>query len=123
MGNCTIYFSKEDEHELRTTAALRGLRLQDILRERLKIGRDMEEVAKLRQAIEQLEDKVKEQEDRLSKQIEMQADWINTISALILSKTSFLEELFVLINNENEQEYRNKEASERAAKFIETLRR
>jgi molybdopterin converting factor small subunit len=123
MGNCTIYFSKEDEHELRTTAALRGLRLQDILRERLKIGRDMEEVAKLRQTIEQLEDKVKGQEDRLNKQLEVQADWINKISALILAKTSFLEELFILINKENDQEYRNKEASEAAAKFMETLHR
>jgi hypothetical protein len=123
MGNCTIYFSKEDEHELRATAKLRGLRVQDILRERLKIGRDMEEVAQLRQTIEKLDYKVREQENRLSKQMEVQADWENTISALILAKTSFLEELFLIFNKENETEERTQAAHERAAKFMETLRR
>jgi hypothetical protein len=123
MGNITIYFSKADEQELRATAAIRGVGLQDILRERLKLGRDMEEVARLRQAVEKLAVRLQEQEDRLGNQIGIQADWANTISGLMLAKTCFLEELFILINKENDQEYRTQESSEAAAKFIESLRR
>jgi hypothetical protein len=116
MGNKTIYLRDLEERELELEAQRRGVRSTDLLRERMNTGKLMEEfcneVKALHGAIERLEEK-----------IEIQNEWSNKIGGLILSKTSFLEELFILINKENDQEYRNKEASETAAKFMETLHR
>jgi uncharacterized membrane protein YgaE (UPF0421/DUF939 family) len=112
MAKRSIYLNVQDEREMTEEALRRGVRTVDIMRERLEKGKAMEDVENLKKSIE-----------RLEKKIDMQADWINTISALILAKTSFLEELFLIFNKENETEERTQAAHERAAKFMETLRR
>ena len=112
MAKRSIYLNVQDEREMTEEALRRGVRTVDIMRERLEKGKTMEDVENLKKSIE-----------RLEKKIDMQADWINTISALILAKTSFLEELFLIFNKENETEERTQAAHERAAKFMETLRR
>jgi hypothetical protein len=112
MAKQSIYLNVQDEREIGEEALRRGVRIVDIMRERLEKGKVMEDVENLKKSIE-----------RLEKKIEMQNEWSNKMAGLILAKTSFLEELFMLINTENEREERTQAASEAAAKFMETLRR
>jgi hypothetical protein len=116
MGNKTIYLRDLEERELEVEAQRRGVRPTDILRERMNTGKLMEEFCN---AVKALHGDIQ----RLEEKIELQNEWSNKIGGLILAKTSFLEELFILINMENDQEERSRTASEVAAKFMETLHR
>jgi isocitrate dehydrogenase kinase/phosphatase len=116
MGNKTIYLRDLEERELELEAQRRGVRSTDLLRERMNTGKLMEEFCNEVKALH-------EDIERLEEKIEIQNEWSNKMAGLILAKTSFLEELFMLINTENDREERTQAASEAAAKFMETLRR
>jgi hypothetical protein len=116
MAKKTIYIRDEAYQKMEDEAQRRGLRIVDIINERLNTSKP---IGELSGKVESLHGAL----ERLEKKFEMQEEWSNKMAGLILAKTSFLEELFMLINTENDREERTQAASEAAAKFMETLRR